>query len=328
MLDRIVGIAEKNEAQCESQSSKLQLLEDSIRKTREEMSSSAGMQTEAGHSSLISDPETMKKLEERIDQVKSISCSLIEASSEKASDELMTVQENLHEMIMTVEEKVMDASFNASQAAQQVQPDTMSLGGGVSSELLNQQLAEVRVDKDMIIQRLNVAETARFELQKGVDAMRERVAQHKDQNEAIFENQKKEIGELKIEFEGFREHENTKHQVAEEKEAKIDEQLKKLNSESAKFHSEICEAAEKDENTKKSILKLSEKVELIDDEVVKLADDRNHNVASLEALKSSILELEKLMSEQLATDIGKLVFHQNSEKKIFRKLSKNRNKTF
>merc|ERR1719223_479851 len=182
----------------------------------------------------------------------------------------MTVQENLHEMIMAVEEKVMDASFNASQAALQVQPDTMSLGGGVSSELLNQQLAEVRVDKNMIIQRLNVVETARFELQKGVDAMRERVAQHKDQNEAIFENQKKEIGELKIEFEGFREH----------------------------------------ENTKKSILKLSEKVELIDDEVVKLADDRNHNVASLEALKSTILELEKLMSEQLATDI------ENSQKTV------------
>jgi hypothetical protein len=155
VLDRIVGIVENNEAQCQSQSSKLQLLEDSIRKTREEMSSSAGsaQNNEVGNSSMISDPETMKKLEERIDQVKSISCSLIEASSEKASDELMTVQENLHEMIMAVEEKVMDASFNASQAAQQVQSDTMSLGGGVSTELLNQQLAEVRVDKDMIIQR-------------------------------------------------------------------------------------------------------------------------------------------------------------------------------
>ena len=173
-----------------------------------------------------------------------------------------------------------------------------------------------------------MAETARFELQKGVDAMRERVAQHKDQNEAISDIQKKEIGELKIEFEGFREHENTKHQVAEEKEAKIDEQLKKLNSESAKLHSEICEAAEKDENTKKSILKLNEKVESIDDEVVKLADDRNHNVASLEALRSSILELEKLMSEQMATDIGKLRIYQNFLKHFLRTIAKNRNETF
>jgi len=318
VLDRIVGIVEKNEAQCESQSSKLQLLEDTIRKTREEMSSGAGQNTDARNSSMISDPETMKKLEERIDQVKSISCSLIEASSEKASDELMTVQENLHEMIMAVEEKVMDASFNASQAAQVAQQsDTMSLGGGVSSELLNQQLAEVRVDKDMIIQRLNVAETARFELQKGVDAMRERVAQHKDHSEAIFDNQKKEIGELKIEFEGFREHENTKHQVAEEKESKIDEQLKKLNSESAKFHSELCEVQEKDENTKKSILKINERVQLIDEEVVKLSDDRNHNVASLEALKSSILELEKLMSDQMAVDIGKFVIYKIFSKTYF-----------
>ena len=40
-------------------------------------------------------------------------------------------------------------------------------GEGISSNLLNQQLDEVRVDKNILMERLNIAETARFELQKG-----------------------------------------------------------------------------------------------------------------------------------------------------------------
>ena len=40
-------------------------------------------------------------------------------------------------------------------------------GEGISSNLLNQQLDEVRVDKNILMERLNIAETARFELRKG-----------------------------------------------------------------------------------------------------------------------------------------------------------------
>ena len=50
----------------------------------------------------------LAKLEEKIEAVKNITCSLIEDTNENQKEELQTVQENLHEMIMNIEEKLMD----------------------------------------------------------------------------------------------------------------------------------------------------------------------------------------------------------------------------
>ena len=148
-LDKIVAIVERTEETTQSQSSKLEFLEETLRETKERISQSqatiaavdaqgdgSGTIDRAQISALLRDE--LGRIEEKIEQVKSISCSLIEEVSESNKNELQIVQENLHEMIMSIEDKMMDASMNRS----------ASMGSGdISSELLNQQLSEVRLDK-------------------------------------------------------------------------------------------------------------------------------------------------------------------------------------
>ena len=78
-------------------------------------------------------------------------------------------------------ELVKDASMNHSG----------SMGSQeISSELLNQQLSDVRLDKDDILQRLQIAETARFEVQKMVTSMKEKLAENLPQIEEKFADTK------------------------------------------------------------------------------------------------------------------------------------------
>ena len=56
--------------------------------------------------------DEVRRIEEKIEQVKSISCSLIEEVSEANKSELQTVQDNLQDMIMSIEDKMMDMSMN------------------------------------------------------------------------------------------------------------------------------------------------------------------------------------------------------------------------
>ena len=56
--------------------------------------------------------DEIRKIEEKLEQVKSISCTLIEEVSEANKSELQTVQDNLQDMIMSIEDKMMDMSMN------------------------------------------------------------------------------------------------------------------------------------------------------------------------------------------------------------------------
>ena len=64
------------------------------------------------------------------------------------------------------------------------------MAGELSSELLNQQLNDVRIDKDNILERLQIAETARFELQKMVTTLKEKHDEHVTSMEEKFEDSK------------------------------------------------------------------------------------------------------------------------------------------
>ena len=65
-----------------------------------------------------------------------------------------------------------------------------SMAGELSSDLLNQQLNEVRLDKDNILERLQIAETARFELQKMVTTLKEKHDDHVSTIDEKFEDSK------------------------------------------------------------------------------------------------------------------------------------------
>ena len=56
--------------------------------------------------------------------------------------------------------------------------------------MLNQQLNEVRLDKDNILERLTIAETARFELQKMVTSLKEKHDEHVTLIEEKFNDSK------------------------------------------------------------------------------------------------------------------------------------------
>ena len=116
-MDTIVQIVERTEQTSSSQSSKLQLLEDTIRDLKSKISdgifsqSATSSDTEAHFDQSAFElhlRDEVKKLEEKIEAVKNITCSLIEDTNENQKEELQTVQENLHEMIMNIEEKLMD----------------------------------------------------------------------------------------------------------------------------------------------------------------------------------------------------------------------------
>ena len=64
------------------------------------------------------------------------------------------------------------------------------MAGELSSDLLNQQLNEVRLDKDNILERLQIAETARFELQKMVTTLKEKHEDHVSSIDEKFEDSK------------------------------------------------------------------------------------------------------------------------------------------
>ena len=64
------------------------------------------------------------------------------------------------------------------------------MAGELSSDLLNQQLNEVRLDKDNILERLQIAETARFELQKMVTTLKEKHDDHVSSIDEKFEDSK------------------------------------------------------------------------------------------------------------------------------------------
>ena len=171
--------------------------------------------------------DEVKKLEEKIEQVKNISCSLIEDVSENQKEELQTVQENLHEMIMSIEDKLMENTMNMSHG---------SSSDNISSELLNQQLSEVRLDKNILMERLNIAETARFELQKVVDHLRETFAQNREKTDGQHDSQKKLITDLRIEMDGWKDQELVKKTILEEKDLKTDKSLKSLEDDREKVN--------------------------------------------------------------------------------------------
>ena len=77
-----------------------------------------------------------------------------------------------------------------------------SMGGELSSDLLNQQLNDVRLDKDNILERLQIAETARFELQKMVTTLKEKHDEHVASIDEKFEDSKvtKQLSILVIHF--------------------------------------------------------------------------------------------------------------------------------
>ena len=124
-LDKIVSIVERTEETTQSQSSKLEFLETTLRETKEKVnekllalqSISAG----SGEGDTVDRAAIdgilraeIRRIEDKIEQVKSISCSLIEEVSESNKNELQIVQENLHEMIMSIEDKMMGNFYNPS----------------------------------------------------------------------------------------------------------------------------------------------------------------------------------------------------------------------
>ena len=119
-LDRIAGIVERTEETTKSQSSKLEFLETVLRETKAQINETTLKASAATGDGTNLDKsqvegvirEEIRRIEDKIEQVKSISCSLIEEVSEANKNELQTVQENLHEMIMSIEDKMMDVSMN------------------------------------------------------------------------------------------------------------------------------------------------------------------------------------------------------------------------
>ena len=100
-LDKIVAIVERTEETTQSQSSKLEFLEETLRETKERINQShatiAAVDTNDGSgtidraqiSALLRDE--LGRIEEKIEQVKSISCSLIEEVSESNKNELLMI---------------------------------------------------------------------------------------------------------------------------------------------------------------------------------------------------------------------------------------------
>ena len=123
-LDRIAAVVERTEETTKSQSSKLEFLETALRETKSQITETAlraavqvtdgqdgsGTVDRAQVEHVIRDE--IRRIEEKIEQVKSISCSLIEEVSESNKSELQTVQDNLQDMIMSIEDKMMDMSMN------------------------------------------------------------------------------------------------------------------------------------------------------------------------------------------------------------------------
>jgi hypothetical protein len=127
-------------------------------------------------------------------------------------------------MIMSIEDKVMENSLHMPSGD----------GLGMNSELMNQQINEVRIDKNILMERLNIAETARFELQKGVDTMRENISQNRDHFDGQYDQQKKVITDLRIEMDGQKDKEIVKNTILTEKESKLEETLKSLHEDREK----------------------------------------------------------------------------------------------
>ena len=122
-LDRIAAVVERTEETAKSQSSKLEFLETALRETKSQITETAlraAVQVTDGQEGGTVDRaqveyvirDEIRRIEEKIEQVKSISCSLIEEVSESNKSELQTVQDNLQDMIMSIEDKMMDMSMN------------------------------------------------------------------------------------------------------------------------------------------------------------------------------------------------------------------------
>ena len=300
-LDTIVQIVERTEQQSHSQSSKLQLLEDAIRETKSKLANSDAISSDALSTTHFDQSQfelhlrdEIKKLEEKIEQVKNISCSLIEDVSENQKEELQTVQENLHEMIISIEDKMMDNTMNMSAG---------SSSENISSELLNQQLAEVRLDKNILMERLNIAETARFELQKVVDHLRETLSKNRELSESHYDQQKKILTDLRIEMDGWKDQEIVRKTISEEKDVKLGATLKSFEHDREKVHQELIGIVEREVNSKKALNKVHGQIDELDEQICQLVSDRQHNVDSLSQLRNSIMELEKLLQEQMTADI-------------------------
>lgn len=122
-LDRIAAVVERTEETAKSQSSKLEFLESALRETKAQITETAlraavsvtdgndGGSLDRTQVELVIKDE-IRKIEEKLEQVKSISCTLIEEVSEANKSELQTVQDNLQDMIMSIEDKMMDMSMN------------------------------------------------------------------------------------------------------------------------------------------------------------------------------------------------------------------------
>ena len=122
-LDRIAAVVERTEETTKSQSSKLAFLETTLRETKSQITETAlraavsvtdgqgGGTIDRAQVELVIRDE-LKRIEDKIEQVKSISCTLIEEVSESNKSELQTVQDNLQDMIMSIEDKMMDMSMN------------------------------------------------------------------------------------------------------------------------------------------------------------------------------------------------------------------------
>ena len=89
---------------------------------------------------------------------------------------------------------------------------------------------------------------------------------------------------------------------------------KNANKITCKFqvHIELVGIVEREENSRKTLNKIHGRIDEIDDQVEQLAGDRKNNADALTHLRSSIIELEKLIQEQMENDLeqGQKVEHQ------------------
>ena len=68
-------------------------------------------------------------------------------------------------------------------------------------------------------------------------------------------------------------------------------------------HHELIGIVEREENSRKSLNKVHGQIDELDEQICQLVSDRQNNVDSLTQLRTSIIELEKLLQEQMTADI-------------------------
>ena len=170
------------------------------------------------------------------------------------------------------------------------------MAGELSSDLLNQQLNEVRLDKDNILERLQIAETARFELQKMVTTLKEKHEDHVSSIDEKFEDSKVSnyrttlvvlvvsryyfqrsfsvesnvhwfqlnVQNITEEFHKCRDTEISRIQGIHEKTLQLENRLTEFENEKSNSTNDLSALIERDEYTKKSLAKVFTKVDEMD----------------------------------------------------------------